>query len=99
VRSCGRLDEIYLHRNDPAHELGKYIVDVDLDPDVELFLDALEILRTVHRFWSEVEANLGTFGDYEDLDLDNVTPDALAMLGLCIDAFIDALPSSPPTTT
>lgn len=92
AEQCDRLDAIYRHRHDLAHDIGKYLIDVEFEPNMDLFLDALSILRDIHRFWTEVEAGLGTFDDYEDLDLDDVTPAALAMLGLCIQAYFDLLP-------
>jgi hypothetical protein len=36
-----RLEDIYNHRHDLTHELGKYIVDPDFEPDMDLFIDAL----------------------------------------------------------
>jgi hypothetical protein len=39
-----RLDAIYAHRHQLTHELGKYLVDVDFEPDMTLFIDALAIL-------------------------------------------------------
>ena len=45
AEQAGRLDDIYRHRNDLSHELSKYIVDPHLEPDIELFLEALAILQ------------------------------------------------------
>lgn len=92
-----RLDAIYEHRNELTHELAKYIVDVDFEPDLELFLDALTILRDVSRFWTEVEKDIGTFEDHGDIDLDEVSPLSLYMLDMCIKAYVEGL-VDPETT-
>jgi hypothetical protein len=89
-----RLDAIYEHRNDLAHELMKYIVEPDVEPDVGLFLDALAILADIQRFWTQVDKDLGTFEEYGDIDLDEVTPLSLAILSKCIDAYAGGLPDS-----
>jgi hypothetical protein len=47
-----RLDAIYDHRHDLTHELGKYLVDPDFEPDVDLLVDALQILHDIERFWT-----------------------------------------------
>ncbi|MCZ2818177.1 hypothetical protein [Modestobacter sp. VKM Ac-2984] len=44
-----RLDAIYAHRHDLTHELVRYLVDVDTEPDVDLFQEALEILLSIHQ--------------------------------------------------
>ena len=41
LAQADRLDAIYAHRHDLTHELIKYIVDLDFEPDVKLFTDAL----------------------------------------------------------
>lgn len=54
-----RLDEIYGHRNELAHELVRFIIDADRDVDVLLLIDALAILRDVARFghrWKSIWA-------------------------------------------
>jgi hypothetical protein len=84
-----RLREIHAHRNELTHELVKYIADANAD--VELFTDAVNILRTLRRFWTGVEADVGTFDDYDDLDLDEVVPLSMMVLQQCLDAYIDGL--------
>ncbi len=42
-------------------------------------------------FWTEVEAGIGTFEDYPDLDLDEVTNGRILLLDLCISAYGDGL--------
>ena len=49
------------------HEMLKSMVLTDL------FIEALKTLRRLSMFWTEVEASIGTFEDYPDLDLDEVT--------------------------
>ncbi|SFK58679.1 hypothetical protein SAMN04488085_102347 [Geodermatophilus ruber] len=88
-----RLDDIYAHRHDLSHELIKYIVDPDFEPDVELLTDALAILKAISRFWVSIEKDIGSFEDFGDVDLDEVTPLSLAVLQMCIDAYIDGLPA------
>lgn len=88
-----RLEAIYAHRHDLTHELGKYIVDIDFEPNVQLFLDALAILRDISRFWTQVEKDTGTFDKYGDVDLDDITPGRLLVLQLCVQAYVDGLQS------
>jgi hypothetical protein len=87
-----RLEDIYAHRHDLSHELIKYVVDPNFEPDVGLFTDALLILQSVRRFWTNVEKDIGSFEDFGDVDLDEVTPLSLAVLQMCIDAYLAGLP-------
>jgi hypothetical protein len=66
-------------------------VDVDLEPDFDLFIEALKTLRGISRFWTEVEAGYGTFDDFPDPDLDEVINGRVALLDLCIRAYGVAL--------
>lgn len=50
LTQADRLEDIYAHRHDLSHELIKYIVDPDFEPDAELFADALRILQAIRRF-------------------------------------------------
>jgi len=90
-----RLDAIYAHRHELTHELVKYIVDLGHEPDVDLFIDALAILSDIRRFWTGIEMDVGTFDEYGDIGLDEVTPASIAILGLCIDAYAAALEEPP----
>jgi hypothetical protein len=56
-----RLDTIYAHRHSLTHELVKYIVDPDANPDVALFVDAITTLKDLHRFWVDIELSTGGF--------------------------------------
>jgi hypothetical protein len=83
---AARLEDIYAHRHNLIHELARYLIDPDLEPDSDLFIEALKTLRGVSRFWTEVEAGHGTF-DFPDLDLDEVINGRVALLDLCIRAY------------
>lgn len=86
-----RLDDIYDHRHDLTHELAKYLVDPDLEPDLDLFIEALKTLKALSRFWTEMEAGYGTFEDFPDLDLSEVKNGRVMLIELCINAFGDGL--------
>ncbi len=86
-----RLDDVYSHRHDLAHELAKYLVDPDAKPDVQLFVEALEILRALARFWVEYEVDIGLLEDHPDATIDDVTPLQLMVLQMCIDAYVEGL--------
>jgi hypothetical protein len=86
-----RLEKIYAHRHELTHELGKYIVDPDFEPDMALFSDAVQILRDVLRYWSQVEIELGSFDQHGDVEADDVTPGRLLLLQTCLDAYVEGL--------
>lgn len=90
LAQADRLDAIYAHRHELSHELTKYIVDPDFEPSMELFTDALVILK-VRRFWSGIEKDVGTFEHLGDVDLDEVVPLSLMILQQCIDAYAAGL--------
>lgn len=54
LAQADRLDDIYDHRHDLTHELGKYIIDVA----------AIEILRDITRFWKQIEIDIGAFEEH-----------------------------------
>jgi len=91
LSQADRLDEIYAHRHELSHELVKYIVDPGFEPDVELLIDALAILRAVRRFWTSIEKDIGSFESFGDVDLDEVFPLSLYVLQMCIDAYVSGL--------
>ena len=88
---AARLNAIYDHRHDLTHELAKYLVDPNLEPDFDLFMEALKTLKALSSFWTEVEAGFGTFDDYPDLDLDEVKNGRMLLIELCIGAYGDGL--------
>ncbi|MBK9102633.1 MAG: hypothetical protein IPM90_14325 [Austwickia sp.] len=85
------LDKIYRHRHDLTHELGKYLVDPSFEPDLDLLVEALSILRSISRFWTQIEIDIGTFEDHGAVTVDDVTPTQLVVLQLCVDAYVDGL--------
>jgi hypothetical protein len=84
---------VYAHRHLLSHELVKYVIDPNSEPDVKLFAEALEILKRIRRFWTAIERDIGSFGDLGDVNLDDITPLSLTVLQMCIDAFLDGLPA------
>jgi hypothetical protein len=94
LAQADRLDDIYAHRHDLSHELIKYVVDPDFEPDIELLTDALTILKSIRRFWTSIEKDIGSFDRFGDVDLDEITPLSLAVLQMCIDAHVAGLPPS-----
>ncbi|MBY8872012.1 hypothetical protein K7640_09180 [Micromonospora sp. PLK6-60] len=91
LQQADRLDEIYAHRHDLTHELGKYIVDPEFEPDMQLFSDAVQILQDIRRYWTRVEMDLGTYEAYGEVDVDDITPGPILLLQLCIDAYVEGL--------
>lgn len=89
-----RLEEIHSHRHDLSHELIKYIVDPEFEPDVELLSEAMTTLRAIRRFWTGIEKDIGSFEDFGDVHIDEVVPLSLYVLQMCIDAYVAGLPSS-----
>lgn len=94
-----RLYEVYAHRHLLAHELVRFIVDPDADPDVELLVDALATLKDMHRFWTDVELSTGGFFMPDgtlvgDVDPEEVMSLSLVVLQQCMDAYIDGIAAS-----
>lgn len=58
------LDEIFRHRSDLAHELTLYLIDVDVSPNPLLLGRVNEILISLHRFWAQMEIDMGTSEEY-----------------------------------
>jgi hypothetical protein len=46
---AARLEDTYAHRHDLIHELARYLIDPDLEPDFDLFIEALKTLRGISR--------------------------------------------------
>ena len=84
-----RLDAIYDHRHELTHELVRFVVDPDSDPDVGLLTDALEILKALDRFWSQIEIDIGSFEHLGAVDVDEVTPLSTVVLQSCVKAYIE----------
>ncbi|WP_420180830.1 hypothetical protein [Paenarthrobacter sp. TA1.8] len=89
-----RLDAIYSHRHELTHELASFIIDPDRNLDPQIFIDAVEILRDVHRFWIGVEHDIGVFEHLGDISLDEISPASLMLLENCIGAYLGGLPNA-----
>jgi hypothetical protein len=85
------LERLYVHRKDIAHELAKYLIDVDHEPDADLFIEALQVLRDIRRFWTQIEIDIGSFDDHGDVTVDDVQPLSLLALGMFIDAYSEGV--------
>ncbi len=85
-------ERLYIHRKDIAHELHKYLIDPEHDPDADLFFQALEVLGAIRRFWTEIEIDIGTFEDHGDVTVDDVQPLSLSLLAVFIEAYGEGLP-------
>lgn len=92
-----RLESIYAHRPELTHELAKCIVDVDFEPDMDVFLQALTTLKAIARFWTDLEISIGTFDNHVELNIDDVTPLSLLVLQMCIDAYVEDSTGTAPT--
>jgi len=92
LAQAGRLDEIYAHRHELAHGLGNYLIDPDLEPNMDLFVDAVAILRDISRFWTQIEIDIGSFEEHGEVSVDDVAPGSLLLLQMCIDAYAEGLP-------
>ncbi|MCM3484183.1 hypothetical protein [Kocuria rosea] len=84
-----RLDGIYNHRHELTHELFSFIIDPDRNFDARKFVDAVNTLKDIHRFWASIEMDIGTFEDMDEVSLDDITPLSVALLQQCIDAYLD----------
>ena len=85
------LDRVYQHRHDLTHALGKYLVDLDFEPDLDLFVEAVSIVRSISRFWTQIEIDIGTFDEHGDITADEATPLSLVLLQMAIDAYVQGL--------
>lgn len=86
------LDQIFDHRSDLAHELLKYLVDVDYEPKPMLLTRANEILSNLEQFWTQMEIDLGTFEEFGDVQVEDVQSPLLSMYGQSLQAFFEGLP-------
>jgi hypothetical protein len=83
-----RLDAIYRHRQELAHELIRYIIDPDVELGVELFSEVVVILKAIMRFWTSIEIDGGSFEHMGDVEIDDVVPLSLIVLQHCLDAYV-----------
>lgn len=96
-----RLELVRGHRDDLVHELIKYLIDPDEDPDVDLLVDAIATLKDLHRFWINVELSTGGFfrsdgSDVGDVEADEVVPLSMMVLQQCLDAYLEGMASAIP---
>jgi len=91
VRADAVLDRVYQHRRDLTHALGKYLVDLDFEPDLDLFVEAVSIVRSISRFWTQIEIDIGTFDEHGYITADEATPLSLVLLQMTIDAYAQGL--------
>jgi hypothetical protein len=54
-------------------------------------MDALEILRSIHDFWIQIEIDIGSMDEHPGIIQPDVTPLSLMILAMCIDAYTDGL--------
>lgn len=83
-----RLDEIYAYRHALTHQLARFIVDVDQDPDVSILIDALAIARDLDRFWIGIEKDSGTFDEHGNVQIDDVHSGQAMIIQICVDAYL-----------
>ena len=86
-----RLSEIYSHRHDLTHEIAKYVIDPEFEPNRKLYVEAVQILQTLERFWMEIEVDSGLLYEHPTATIDDVTPGRLLILQLCLDAYLDGI--------
>lgn len=99
---AARLKAVYAHRHDLTHELAKYLIDVDANPDLDLFVEALAILHKIQTYWTRLDLAGGAYDPEsdtwnDDVDPDDATPLSLYLLQLCVQAMLleEASPTEP----
>ena len=99
---AARLEAIYAHRHDLTHELAKYLIDVDANPDLDLFVEALAILHKIQTYWTRLDLAGGAYDPEsdtwdDDVDPDDATPLSLYLLQLCVQAMLpeESSPTEP----
>jgi hypothetical protein len=85
------LERLYKHRKDIAHELMKYLIDVDHDLDADLFIEALGVLKDIRRFWTQMEIDFGMFEAHGDVSVDDVAPLSMMVLQNVLDAWVESI--------
>ncbi|MGV9334949.1 hypothetical protein [Nocardia sp. NPDC003726] len=88
MTQADRLNDIYNHRHAVTHELIKYIVDPDERLDTDLFVEAVEILKAIKRFWAGIMVYT-TIDNPAEVDLDEVFTLDMMVLQHCVDAVIE----------
>lgn len=85
------LERLYEHRKDVAHELIKYLIDVDSEVDADLFIQALEVLKDIRKFWTQVALNEGMIGIPEGTTADEIAPLSSLVLQNVFDAWVEGV--------
>ncbi|MEU1205717.1 hypothetical protein [Nocardia sp. NPDC005825] len=80
--------DIYDHRHAVTRELIKYIVDPNERLDTDLFVEAVEILKAIKRFWAGIVVYT-TIDNPAEVDLDEVFTLDMMVLQQCVDAVIE----------
>lgn len=76
-----KVEAIRTHRNDLAHELMKYLADVNSTVDVNLFHDMYAILTKIDR-WRAINVHAATDPDLYDKDIDKERVQSGRMMSL-----------------
>jgi hypothetical protein len=94
------LERLYEHRKDVAHELIKYLIDVDSEIDAGLFIQALEVLKNIRKFWAQValdeglilvDRDAGTIEVAEGITADEIAPLSSLVLQNVFDAWVEGV--------
>lgn len=54
----------------------------------------MTILKAITRFWTSIEVDFGTFEEFGEVDVDEVSARSLAVLPMCVDAYVAGLLAS-----
>ncbi|MFI7162839.1 hypothetical protein ACIBM3_10300 [Rhodococcus erythropolis] len=91
LAQADRLDDIYAHRHALSHELIRFVVDPDFDLDLDLFIDAVTILKALDRFWARIARDAGIFDRADDGEVDDAVSISMMVLQRCINAYAEGL--------
>jgi len=87
LESAAKLERVRLHRNELAHEMAKFLVQVEYVPDESVLTDAIEVFHALDRFWIGAEVDTGLLDDFPDVSIDEVTSVTEILLGRALGAF------------
>src|SRR6266487_2386385 len=85
------LERLYEHRKDISHELIKYLIDVDYGMDADLFGQALEVLKDIRKFWTQIALDEGMVGIPEGTTADEIAPLSSLVLQNVFDAWVEGV--------
>lgn len=66
------LEDIYLHRQEIAHELPKFLIDPAFEVRTDLLQAAVECIRRLGVFWGSIEADTNPDFDGVEVDYDGI---------------------------